>query len=927
MRFARLRISSVWTLVLVSLLFLAPRAWAQSQLQLSRHADFSTNDRLFSTDDTLYLHVAAADLDATAMEESSFEIDPDGEGQDVEGHFTNHLDGSFTASVPLRRLEVRTASWQVQVELEDDGDRSFEARAHIVVRGLVDQPEPVTVRGTVEAATATSFTLGGQTFAVDEATVFRSPIELGDDPAGLVGQPVTVRAAKSEDAVLLARLVVVQTDEAEQQGSITVRGSLSLAGPDAFRVRDRVFHVDEATIIEGEDGEVLALQDLQAGLVVLVDAQRVDDAWLATSVTVLTEEAEDDDEDEREEEIAGPIEEIGPEYIVVAAQRLEVDAETEFDGFETLGELVVGTFVEVEFVTRDDALQWALEIEVDDEDDDEEHDREDEVEVAGVITAVSADTLTVNGIAFVLREETEVEGARGADLTVADLYTGLEVEVKGERAEDGAVVAREVRIESEMETELDVSGVIASVDADTLRVGEVAFVVDAETEIEGEHDAVLTPADLVPGLYVEAELKAQASGSYVATKVEVEDHYEAEDVEVKGAIEALSATSITVNSLTFAIGSDTEIAGEDDAVLTWADLAQGQVVEVEGAYLADSSLVASRIKVEERLHREGELRGPITAIQEDTITVAGVAFRTAKRTHVRGPQHLAELSVGDAVELDFRLFGDGSHLALRLKLEDEDGGAHLKGIVDSVGTGIMHVAGIAVETTGETTAADADGEMIAVADVAAGSMVVVRAEWTGDALVASSIDVRRAAVVSGAVEARTDGSFRVAGQDVALTTETRVYGRNNTELSLEDVQAGAFIEVLAVSSAPALGKTSAATVLTAESVQVLAASVSTGAEEPAQAKRVTLAGNYPNPFRTATTIEYDLARAGSITLTVYDVLGRQVHTLVQGRQEAGLHRIVWDGRGSDGRHVAAGVYLYELDAGGQTQTRRMLLVK
>lgn len=79
--------------------------------------------------------------------------------------------------------------------------------------------------------------------------------------------------------------------------------------------------------------------------------------------------------------------------------------------------------------------------------------------------------------------------------------------------------------------------------------------------------------------------------------------------------------------------------------------------------------------------------------------------------------------------------------------------------------------------------------------------------------------------------------------------------------------------------------------------------------------------NYPNPFGGATVITYTLPEATSVTLEVYDVAGRRVATLVNAERDAGQHTATWDASG-----VAAGVYLYRIQAGERTATRRALIV-
>jgi hypothetical protein len=86
--------------------------------------------------------------------------------------------------------------------------------------------------------------------------------------------------------------------------------------------------------------------------------------------------------------------------------------------------------------------------------------------------------------------------------------------------------------------------------------------------------------------------------------------------------------------------------------------------------------------------------------------------------------------------------------------------------------------------------------------------------------------------------------------------------------------------------------------------------------------------NQPNPFSSATTIEYLLpAGGGQASLEVFDITGRSVSRLVDEMLPGGAHSAVWNGRDSAGREVAAGVYFYRLAVGGRVITRTMMLLK
>ena len=103
----------------------------------------------------------------------------------------------------------------------------------------------------------------------------------------------------------------------------------------------------------------------------------------------------------------------------------------------------------------------------------------------------------------------------------------------------------------------------------------------------------------------------------------------------------------------------------------------------------------------------------------------------------------------------------------------------------------------------------------------------------------------------------------------------------------------------------------------------LVPSMDTASEDEAEAPgEIALYPNFPNPFNPTTTLTYALPQHAEVRLTVYDVLGRQVAVLVEGMQPPGEHQVQLDAR-----TWASGLYFYRLEAAGQHQIRRMLLIK
>ena len=85
--------------------------------------------------------------------------------------------------------------------------------------------------------------------------------------------------------------------------------------------------------------------------------------------------------------------------------------------------------------------------------------------------------------------------------------------------------------------------------------------------------------------------------------------------------------------------------------------------------------------------------------------------------------------------------------------------------------------------------------------------------------------------------------------------------------------------------------------------------------------------NYPNPFNPITTLRYNLPRDAMVNITIYDMMGRQVKTIVNGSQTAGHKTIQWNATNDKNRPVSAGLYLYAIQAGEFKQSKKMVLLK
>ena len=91
--------------------------------------------------------------------------------------------------------------------------------------------------------------------------------------------------------------------------------------------------------------------------------------------------------------------------------------------------------------------------------------------------------------------------------------------------------------------------------------------------------------------------------------------------------------------------------------------------------------------------------------------------------------------------------------------------------------------------------------------------------------------------------------------------------------------------------------------------------------------KFTLHQNHPNPFNPITTLRYDLPEDALVNITIYDMMGRRISTLVNNQQSSGYKSVRWNATNDKGSPVSAGLYLYTIQAGKFRQTKKMVLLK
>ena len=148
--------------------------------------------------------------------------------------------------------------------------------------------------------------------------------------------------------------------------------------------------------------------------------------------------------------------------------------------------------------------------------------------------------------------------------------------------------------------------------------------------------------------------------------------------------------------------------------------------------------------------------------------------------------------------------------------------------------------------------------------------------------------------------------------------------QNNTSWTLRNLAAGTYFwSVQAIDNAFTPSQWAAEGTFTVSE----AGGVPTSTESEIPADHFELVGSYPNPFADRATVEFAIGRSQTVRAEVFTALGEHVATMHSGPATAGTHRLVWDGKSSNGGDVGAGVYLVRLDSEEGTQTVRLVRIR
>lgn len=604
----------------------------------------------------------------------------------------------------------------------------------------------------------------------------------------------------------------------------------------------------------------------------------------------------------------------------------DTDIETEHGGSLSFSDLQVDDFVEVEADILPNGKYLAKKVELKDDS------QFSEFEVEGYIDSLGNDFVYVGGHEFSVTAQTMIHGEHGVLLSFSDLALGIYVEIKALIQPDGSFWAKKIKVEDEHNHDFEFSGTIDSLGTNTISVHGFTAAIDSNTVIKGHDHQVLTFADLSVGMRVEVKARLLTDGSLLATRIKVEDEYENE-IEITGAIDTLYSNVIIVSGFEFWTDSNTVILDHHRNVITFNDLQKGMIVEIKGFTQNDGSVYASKVKIEDFWRHDIEFTGVIDSIGTNWLSVLGnlvfVDSSTVILDHSRNPVGIGDLSVGMRVEVKALVQNDGTLLASRIKIEDNNPNqVEVYGTIDSLTLSSVFVSGSEFLVDDQTVVLNHAHIIIPFSDLQVGMFVEVKAfSQTDGSFLTVKIRIEDSPSFYssiGIISGISSQTIYISNSTYQINTSTVLINSQYHPITTNELLLGSEVTVWADLTN---GSNSTALQVKLEPKGTL--TVVGEGQTNSIPSTFKLGQNYPNPFNPVTTIPFLINGAASnVQLTVYNVLGQKVKTIFNGVLQEGNYQFSWNGTNNSGQQVPSGMYFYELIVGkSNRQVRGMMLIK
>ncbi len=426
-----------------------------------------------------------------------------------------------------------------------------------------------------------------------------------------------------------------------------------------------------------------------------------------------------------------------------------------------------------------------------------------ELHVEGRISDINGNQLLVHDVWILVGDRTEISGDEEQTLTFADLFVGMEIDVRAIHMEDGRLLAKriEAKIKDAVEGEVEVEGVITELDSASLVVDGLHFLVDANTEFRGRHERQTTFDSLSTGLFVGVKGSYQEDGTLLAERIKVDENEDRrEDFTIAGPVDSLKDRKISVGGFDFLLDSETEFNGEDHLEIGRAALQVGALVEIKGEYRSDGLLWAVKIKLKETAGTEVEEHGNVEEVGDRTVTVNGIIFNVDSTTVFldgeKQPIDFSAIQIDQEVEIRAIRFADGTLLALRIKVKKEKSERiKQKGRIEALTANTITVLSAVFSVDSTSQILDADKNPILFSDLQVDMLVKIRAVVNLDgSLFAEEVRMKERGgeevSVAAAIDSLWDGKMSLGGLTFTVTEKSIILNALEEHIVFSDLQPG-----------------------------------------------------------------------------------------------------------------------------------------
>ncbi len=475
-------------------------------------------------------------------------------------------------------------------------------------------------QGVIESIGADSLVVNGFIFDVDNDTEIKTDHRGNAGFADLkVGDFVEVEGVEKDSSRYYAKKIERKGNHHSSKHDLKMKGMISELGEDYLTVNNYTFFVDSTTRYEGKHRASFSFADLQVGMRVEVKGVKMDNGdFLAVKIEMEDHSEHDSDNDF---EVKGTIDSVLSAAVVINNTQFSIDDQTRIEldhhVFGTLNDLSAGMYVEVKASRLSDGSYYARKIEVENEND-------TRVKITGAIDSVGTDFLMVLNYTVQIDSNTQIMDYNKAALTLADLENGQRVQIKGKLIAENTILADRIKVKPFHQSDIELTGQITFLEPGRIQVGQSSFMLDSATVILDNNRNSMTADQLAVGMLVEIKGFMHNDGNLHALRIKVENQAN-DEIELTGSIEALTAGSLTVNGIEFLVDSTVMVFDLQHNLITFADLAPTDLVEVRALLQADGSYLAVRIKLEDT---------------SNLIVVAGIiSAKSANAMWIDGPQY------------------------------------------------------------------------------------------------------------------------------------------------------------------------------------------------------------------------------------------------------------------------------------------------